>query len=79
MAPSRGSDGTVVMAMGNLDQTGSCSTLPAFLSSTYHLIQPRTGIVASYLAELRLPTDESHCIRNKGQKVPLGLSGPWVV
>ena len=32
-------------------------------------------IVACYLEELRLPTDESHRIRNKGRKVPLGLSG----
>ena len=38
-------------------------------------------IVACYLAELRLPTDESHCtcIRTKGRKVPLGLSGQWMV
>ena len=28
-------------------------------------------MVAWYLAELRLPTDESHCIRNQGRKVPL--------
>ena len=33
-------------------------------------------MVACYLAELRLPTDES---RNKGGKLPLGLSGQWVV
>ena len=36
-------------------------------------------VVACYLAELWLPTDESHHIRNKGRKVPLGLSGRWVV
>ena len=38
-----------------------------------------TTMVACYLAELQLPTDESHRIRNTGQKIPLGLSGLWVV
>ena len=36
-------------------------------------------MVACYLAELQLPTDESHHIRNKGRKVSLGLSGLWMV
>ena len=32
-------------------------------------------MIAGYLAELQLPTDEFHHIRNKRRKVPLGLSG----
>ena len=43
-----------------------------------HLVS-RNYMVACYLAELRFPTDESHHVRNKEQKVPLGLSGRWVV
>ena len=33
-------------------------------------------MVACYLAESRLPTDESHRLRNKRRKVPLGFSAP---
>ena len=36
-------------------------------------------MVACYRAESRLLTDESHCIKNKGQKVLFVLSGQWVV
>ena len=36
-------------------------------------------MVASYLAESQLPTDELHRVTKKGRNIPLGLSGLWVV
>ena len=52
--------------MGNDDQTGICSALPVFeiiLSFCEARNRDYYGSLLCYLAELRLPTDESHCIK----------------
>ena len=85
------SDVTIIMIVGS-DQIGSCSVLSiseTLLSSTDYyngsllsncsISLAGLTMVACYLAELQLPTDESQRIRNKGRQVPLGSSGRWVL